>query len=114
MSWNDSWDEHRPCPCAMCAFRASTRGICAGRTPGAAGRPTFNPWVLGSSPRRPTSRDIPRCKAFVEPGESGQQAGQTADEAKIAVAVHDALRVIGCRGGRLSDVAGGVTYESGL
>ena len=34
--WNDSWDEHRPCPCATCAFRASTCGICAGRTPGTA------------------------------------------------------------------------------
>src|SRR5690242_11638259 len=52
MPSDDSWDEYRPHPCAMCAFRASARGICAGRTPGAASQPTFNPWVQGSSPCR--------------------------------------------------------------
>ena|SRR5436190_11425439 len=56
MPWDDSWDERRPYPCAMCAFRAPACDICAGRTPGAAKQPTFNPWVLGSSPRRPTNQ----------------------------------------------------------
>src|SRR2546430_16041089 len=49
MPWDDSWDERRPYPCAMCAFRAPTCGICAGRTPGTAEQPTFNPWGLESS-----------------------------------------------------------------
>ena len=54
--WNDSWDEHRSCRRAMCAFRASTCDICAGETPGAAQQPTFNPLVQGSSPwRRPAA-----------------------------------------------------------
>ena len=38
---NQSWDERRPCPRAMCAFRAFTCGSCAGRTPGAARQPTL-------------------------------------------------------------------------
>jgi len=54
MPWDDSWDERRPHPCAMCAFRASACGVRAGRTPGAAEQPSFNPWVQGSSPWRPT------------------------------------------------------------
>src|SRR5262249_12861587 len=52
--WDDSCAEGRPYPCAMCAFCAPACGICAGRTPGAAKQPTFNPWVQGSSPWRPT------------------------------------------------------------
>ena len=34
MPWNDSWNEHRLYPCAICAFRASAWGRCAGSTPG--------------------------------------------------------------------------------
>ena len=54
MPWDDSWNEHRPYPCAMCAFRALVCGLCAGKTPGTPEQPTFNPLVQGSSPWRPT------------------------------------------------------------
>ena len=59
LPWDDSWDEYRPYPCAMCAFCASARDICAGRTHGAAKQPTLNPRVRGSSPWRRTCENLP-------------------------------------------------------
>jgi hypothetical protein len=51
--WDDSWDERRPYPCAMRAFCASACGICAGRTPGAAGQPTLKSVGSGFEPLAP-------------------------------------------------------------
>jgi hypothetical protein len=45
--------------CALAAFRAQSRGFCAGRALGATQQASFNPWVLGSSPRRPTTAPPP-------------------------------------------------------
>jgi hypothetical protein len=55
---NDSWNEHRRMLCAMGAFRALRRDIRAGRALLALQRSFFNPWVLGSSPRRPTCESL--------------------------------------------------------
>jgi hypothetical protein len=54
MPWNDSWNEHQRKLCATGAFRALRRDICAGRALLAPQRSSFNPWVQGSSPWRPT------------------------------------------------------------
>src|SRR5262245_29961373 len=48
MPWDVSWDEYRQHLRAMCAFCASTCGIRAGRTPGAAERRIFIPPVKSS------------------------------------------------------------------
>jgi hypothetical protein len=61
MPRDDSWDKYRLYPRAMCAFRVSACGICAGRTFLASQRSSLNPWVLGSSPRRPTGSDLALC-----------------------------------------------------
>ncbi len=49
MLWNDSWNQFRRSHRATCAFRAYSRAI------------AFNPWVLGSSPRRPTHSELSLC-----------------------------------------------------
>ena len=54
MPWNESWTEGRRMLCALGAFRAQSRAFCAGRALGAPQQASFNPLVLGSSPRRPT------------------------------------------------------------
>jgi hypothetical protein len=66
MPWDDSWDEYRPYPCAMCAFRASACGIRAGRTLLAPQRSSFNPWVRvirGFAPEHPAA-----VRLSVKPG----------------------------------------------
>jgi hypothetical protein len=55
MPWNESWTEYRRMFCASCAFRAEARRICPGRALAAPQQASFNPLVLGSSPRRPTN-----------------------------------------------------------
>ena len=54
-SWNDSWNGPLAGRGVMGALRAIHWAICAGRARGAAERASFNPWVQGSIPWRPTS-----------------------------------------------------------
>jgi len=58
MPWNDSWNEHQQTPRATCAFRAYSPDIGAGSALGAVQRSSFNPWVPGSSPGRPTCSEL--------------------------------------------------------
>jgi hypothetical protein len=44
--------------CAMGAFRARSRAICAGRALVTAEQAPFNPLVLGSGRRRPTTSEL--------------------------------------------------------
>jgi len=56
--WDHSWDEAVVHTRAYSAFRAQGERVCAGRAPGARERASFNPWVQGSAPWRPTSKLI--------------------------------------------------------
>jgi hypothetical protein len=76
MPWNDSWNDYRLYPCAICAFRASACGHCAGRTPGTPERPTLNPRVRGSSPWRRTR--LTWANALLEP--TGWHAAEATGE----------------------------------
>jgi hypothetical protein len=58
--WNGSWNECRRKFCAMGAFRASTRCICAVRALLAPKRSPLNPRVRGSSPWRRTRTELHR------------------------------------------------------
>src|SRR5215472_389192 len=62
MPWDDSWDEYRPYPCAMCAFRASECDIRAGRTLLAPSSPLviggFRIRALGAPPAKTSLVDL--------------------------------------------------------
>jgi len=55
LPWTGSWTGASDNPSAASAISAITRVICAGSAPGARGRTSHNPPVVGSSSTRPTS-----------------------------------------------------------
>jgi hypothetical protein len=66
-AWDDSWDEYRPYPCAMCAFRASACGIRAGRTLLAPQRSSFIRGFWVRAPGAPPAKSETRWRSTTWP-----------------------------------------------
>jgi hypothetical protein len=57
-AWTGSWTESPGQTVRLAPSAARLRGVCAASAPGAPGRASHNPPVVGSSPTRPTSRGL--------------------------------------------------------
>jgi hypothetical protein len=77
MSWNGSWNEYQPHCCALGASLAYSWDVGAGWAFAAPQRSSFNPWVQGSSPWRPTN-GAPPTKPKVNATSGTRAASQAA------------------------------------